>query len=387
MELGDQKTSTFEEIGVMDETKSMNVAMNGAPGNEDPTKVGSMNSDVKMEERDDGISSQRETGDRRDETALTKKSMQIKHSPKARKGNNSHHSPHQQRPYAHEGFHPSYNQPPAGRNGHYSGHPGMHGGPRGPPPGPYPHPHAHHHYYNGNPGAPHDHFRGAHPHHYHQMPPLPHPGQPGHYGGRNGHYSHPPNMPGRPGPPPGYHPNGYGGPYPGPPPPMGYHSGPPPQSYHSSQQNSDSNSISSSRSKRSHKSHSSTGSRKKRTIEGFHESNKDKSVPLSYSFRRTNSSSSNSTATASKTVDQSVAESPNKRERSSSRSAQYLPPMSRSTNIFDESDRPALERSNSGNSTTSSLSGGGFSLSSYEGSRGMFSFFFLTMNVFGISIS
>jgi hypothetical protein len=46
--------------------------------------------------------------------------------------------------------------------------------------------------------------------------------------------------------------------------------------------------------------------------------------------------------------------------------------MPRSTNIFDESDRPLLERSNSGNSTTSSLSGGGFSLSSYEGSRGKF---------------
>lgn len=150
---------------------------------------------------------------------------------------------------------------------------------------------------------------------------------------------------------------------------MGYHSGPPPPSYHSSQQVSDSNSISSSRSKRSNKSYSSNGSRKKRTIEGFHDGSKDKSVPLSYSFRRTNSSSSNSTATASKTVDQSIAESPNKRERSSSRSSHYLPPMPRSTNIFDESDRPPLERSNSGNSTTSSLSGGGFSLSSYEGSR------------------
>mmetsp|Transcript_13216 Transcript_13216/g.26527 ORF Transcript_13216/g.26527 Transcript_13216/m.26527 type:complete len:930 (-) Transcript_13216:124-2913(-) len=273
----------------------------------------------------------------------------------------------------HENLHPSYHhQPPPGRGGHYSTHHGMHGGSRGPPPGPYHPTHPPHQYlnYNGNPGAPHDHhFRAPHPHHYHQMPPLPHPSQP-HYSGRNSHYGHPPNMPGRPGPPPGYHHNGYGGSYPAPPPPMGYHPGPPPPSYHSSQQGSDSNSISSSRSKRSTKSHTSEGSRKKRTIEGVHDGSRDiKSVPLSYSFRRTNSSCSNSTTTASNTVDQSMGESPNKRDRSSSRDSNFLPPMSRSANIFDERERPALRRSNSGNSTTSSLSGGGFSLSSYEGSK------------------
>ena len=388
MEAGDSKTSTSSETSGMDSTKSVNVKMEGASMKDPARKVGS-NPDhaIKIECRDDNMSSRREMGEGRDEPSLSKKSTHARSSPKARKGKNTHHSPRQQRPYIHEGFHPSYHQPPPGRGGHYPSHPGMHGGSRGPPPGPYPHPHAPHAqhvphpYYNGNPGAPHDHFRAPHPHHYHQMPPLPHQGQPpplphqgqpGHYGGPNGHYSHPPNIPGRPGPPPGYHPNGYGGPYTGPPPPMGYHGGPPPPSYHNSHQASDSNSISSSRSKRSNMSHSTNGSRKKRTIEGVHDGSKDKSVPVSYSFRRTNSSSSNSTTTASKTADQSMVESPNKRERTSSRASNYLPPMSRSSNIFDESERPALRRSNSGNSTTSSLSGGGFSLSSYEGSKGMF---------------
>eukprot|EP00535_Pseudo-nitzschia_heimii_P003002 CAMPEP_0197194148 /NCGR_PEP_ID=MMETSP1423-20130617/28701_1 /TAXON_ID=476441 /ORGANISM="Pseudo-nitzschia heimii, Strain UNC1101" /LENGTH=1009 /DNA_ID=CAMNT_0042647521 /DNA_START=111 /DNA_END=3140 /DNA_ORIENTATION=+ len=348
----------------------MSSSMNGSSAKDNRRKVGNTPGRVRLEdERDDDMCSRREVNDRREDQLMAKKSAQSKASPKERKGKHSHHSPRQQRPYMHEGFHPTYSQPSAGRGVHYPNHRGMHGGSRGPPPGPYPHPHAHH-YYSGNPGAPHDHFRGPHhPHHYHQMPPLPHPGQPGHYGGRNGLYAHPPNMSGRPGPPPGYHPNGYGGPYPGPLPHMGYHGAPPPPSYHGSQQASDSNSISSSRSKRSNKSHSSNGSRKKRTIEGFHDRTKDKSVPLSYSFRRTNSSSSNSTTTASKTMDQSIAESPNKRERSSSRASNYLPPMSRSANIFEESDRPPLQRSHSGNSTASSLSGGGFSLSSYEGSK------------------
>mmetsp|Transcript_10481 Transcript_10481/g.24887 ORF Transcript_10481/g.24887 Transcript_10481/m.24887 type:complete len:1021 (+) Transcript_10481:96-3158(+) len=362
MELGDSKTSsTSAEVKGMDNTRSLNGA---------PLKDRSM----KIEDRDDDIPSRRELNDGRDETHLSKNSTQSKSSPKARKGKSSQQSPRQQRPYMHEGYHPSYrHQPPPGRGGHYPSHPAMHGGSRGPPPGPYHPPHAPHQYlnYNGNPAGPHDHhYRAPHPHHYHQMPPLPHPGQ-SHYGGRNGHYGHPPNMPGRPGPPPpGYHHSGYGGHYPGPPPPMGYHPGPPPPSYHSSQQPSDSNSISSSRSKRSTKSHSSEGSRKKRTIEGVHDGSQDiKSVPLSYSFRRTNSSCSNSTTTASKTADQSMTESPNKRERSSSRDSNFLPPISRSSNIFDERERPTHRRSNSGNSTTSSLSAGGFSLSSYEGSK------------------
>jgi hypothetical protein len=66
-----------------------------------------------------------------------------------------------------------------------------------------------------------------------------------------------------------------------------------------------------------------------------------------------------------------MVESPNKRERVSSRTPNYLPPVSRSsTNIFD-GEHPTHRRSNSGNSTTSSLSAGGFSLSSYEALKGM----------------
>lgn len=346
-----------------------------------------------IENRDDvndDKNSRREMGDERDGPSFLKRSViQSKSSPNARNGKNSlsagHHSPRQQRPYIQDGYHPSYHHhqpPPHGRGGHYPNHPGMHSGGRAPPSGSYPHHHAPPHpYYNGNPGGPQDHFRGPpHPHpHYHQMPPLPHHAQQGHYGGPSGPYNHPPppNMPGRPGPPPppppGYHHSGYGGSYPGPPPPTGYHpSGPPPHSYLSSHHASDSNSISSSRSKRSNKSHSSSGSRKKRTIEGVDDRSKEKAGPLSYSFRRTNSSSStsNSTVTAGRTAEQSMVESPNKRERVSSRTPNYLPPVSRSsTNIFD-GEHPTHRRSNSGNSTTSSLSAGGFSLSSYEALKG-----------------
>jgi hypothetical protein len=97
-------------------------------------------------------------------------------------------------------------------------------------------------------------------------------------------------------------------------------------------------------------------------------------LPLAYSFRRTNSSSSNSTLTTAKntTTDHStIVDSPQpKHENGPSRSSNtnHLPPLPHSNNIF-ENER-GHRRSHSGDSTTSSLSAGGFSLSSYNGPKG-----------------
>jgi hypothetical protein len=331
------------------------------------------------EDRDDvsmdDVSSRRVGSEDDRDGSMSSKKFHPKPSPSS-KGNKNSIQPSSS--FGQESYYPPpYSQMPHGRGGHFPPH-GMHRG--HPPPhghgGPYSHPPPQ--YYSGVPGVgpgPHDHYRGPPPSHYHQMPPpLPHPGQPNHYGGPNGPYSHPPNMTGRPGPPPphGYHPSGYGAPYQGPQPPHGYHGGPP--SHYPANGNSDSSSISSSRSKRSNKSQSSSnGSRKKRTIDGV-DGKKDKSnLPLAYSFRRTNSSSSNSTLTNAKnTTDHSTTmDSPHKQpDRAPSRNSGYLAALDSSNNIF-ESER-GHRRNDSGTSTASSLSVGGFSLSSYDGPKGKF---------------
>jgi hypothetical protein len=322
----------------------------------------------------DDISSRRGGSEDRDDSINPKKAYP-KPSPSSKKGKKNN-GIQPSLSFGQDGYYPPYAQMPTGRGGHYPPL-GLHGGPRGHPPHHHGGLYSHHPppYYTGGPGGgPHDHYRGHPPSHYHQMPPpLPHPSQTGHYGGPNGPYSHPPSMAGRPGPPPHvYHHGGYGAPYPGAPPPVGYHGGPP--SYYLSNGNSDSSSISSSRSKRSSKSHSSSNeSRKKRTIDGV-DGKKDKSnLPLAYSFRRTNSSSSNSTLTTVKnTTDHStIMGSPHKKsERASSRNSNFLSTLEQTSNIFD--GERGHRRSNSGTSTASSLSVGGFSLSSYDGPRGKF---------------
>lgn len=320
---------------------------------------------------DDASSRRGGSEDDRDESISSKKSYP-KPSPSSKKGKKISIQPSSS--FGQEGYYAPYTQMPPGRGGHYPPH-GMH---RGPPPphghgGPYSHvPPV---YYNGgNGGGHHDHYRGhPPPSHYHQMPPpLPHPGQPNHYGGSSGPYGHPPSMASRPGPPPhGYHPSGYGAPYPGPPPPVGYHGGQ--QAPYPANGNSDSSSISSSRSKRSSKSQSSSNeSRKKRTIDGIDGTKDNSNLPLAYSFRRTNSSSSNSTLTTTKnTTDNStIMDSPHKQpERAPSRASNYLEALEQSNNNMFESER-GHRRSHSGTSTASSLSVGGFSLSSYDGPKG-----------------
>lgn len=343
-------------------------------------------SSIKAESRDEDDSSSRKNDTNERDGASsdhqTSKRSQTKTSSSRKNTTSSTTSPRPspQRHYSgmHDGGYPSYHQMPMGRGPYHPPH-AMHSGPRGPAPAPSSFPPPGAHYYGA---GPHDHFRGhPPPPHYHGMPPIPHPGQPGHYGGQPGHYAPPPNMSGRPGPPPpGYHPAPYGAPYP--PPHMGYHGAPPPtfshQGNHPNTMTSDSTSISSSKSKggsdrRSTKVKASSGdSRKKRTIDGIHQSsNKDK-VPLAYTFRRTNSNAStSSTVTANNATDTHplCEESPHKRERTSSRSSSHLPPLSHSSsNIFEEGEK-FHRRHLSGASSSSSLSVGGFSLSSYDAHR------------------
>jgi hypothetical protein len=135
---------------------------------------------------------------------------------------------------------------------------------------------------------------------------------------------------------------------------------------------------SSSNSKGSHdrqsiKSQSSNGTRKKRSIDGVHDSaNKEENLPSAYAFQRSNSkTSTNSTVTPGNNTSLETHhlsdESRHKRERAPSRrsSTNQLPPLSHpSSNIFDE-DR-FHRRSNSGTTTASSLSVIGFSLSLFE---------------------
>jgi hypothetical protein len=240
-----------------------------------------------------------------------------------------------QRTYMHDNsYAPSY---PGAQRGPYPPSHGMHGRP--PAPGPFgPGP-----YY----GGPHD-FRGGPPHLYHQVPPLPHPGQ------FSAGYVHPPNMVGRPGP---YHPPYGSHSYPSGHPTMGYHPGGPhhhPSSFAhpmNASHSMDNSSISSSRSK------GSRGS-KKRTIDDA----KDKTH--AYSFRRTNSNtSSNTTVTHGNNASDVHPLKQNNGGRKK---------YSGSDNIFEQ-DHYGHRRQYSGGSTTSSLSAGGFSLHSYEGPRSKFS--------------
>ena len=218
-------------------------------------------------------------------------------------------------------------------------------------------------YYPG--GSHHEHYRGPPPPHYHQMPPLPHPGQQGAYSGAPGHY--PPNLAARPGPPPGY-PHAYGAGYPGPM-PMGYHGAPPPYPQakaHLMSQSSDSNSMTSSKSR-------SIASRKKRPIEGVH-STKEKTGPVAYTFGRTNSSMSSSTIATAPTSTESHTmgdESPYKRERTTSPSSVKRQTLT-STNIFE--DEQFIPRNYSNASTTSSVTVGGISMSSHDRARRKFDF-------------
>lgn len=301
---------------------------------------------VNQDGRDDVSSQSKVIMEEREKAEATIKKPQLKTlSRKQKSSGGSHPSPH---PSPQVSGYPSFHQHGApGRAGY---HPGMHGQ-RGPPPSsaPFPPP-----YYTG--GAPHD-YRGPLPHHYlHQMPPMPHPSQ-GAYPGA--HYA--PNLAGRPGPPPGYH-HGYGVPYPGPP-AMGYHGAPPPypQTTHAphlmQSSTSDSASIASSKSKRSTKS-----SRKKRTIDGVHAS-KDTNPPVAYTFCRTNSNVSASTVATAPNVSESHTmgdESPYKRERTGEKTS----------NIFDE--ERFIHRNFSNTSTTSSVSVGGFSFSSFDGHKRKF---------------
>ncbi|CAB9510389.1 expressed unknown protein [Seminavis robusta] len=260
--------------------------------------------------------------------------------------------------------------------------PGMHGGPRGPPPPP-------HYGYPG--GPPPDHYRGPPPPpHFHQMPPLHHQG--GHYGGPpgpNGHYGPPPppSMGGR-------HPGaGYGVPYghymSGP--PMPYHAVPPYPGSNPSIPMNENNSISSNKSKssapdRKSKSQSSkSGGRKKRTIDGVHEigphhhhhhhHHHPQDLPSAYSFRRTNSSASSSTTVTAGNNTSSETNATSNDDNMKRDRMHELPPLSHPSHnaSFEEGSRrfaPHHRRDHSGASTTSSLSVGGFSLSSHDRGAG-----------------
>lgn len=300
------------------------------------------NASIKEEDRDDSSSKSRRDGSE-ERDGQSSKRVQLK--PRNKKS--SQPSPH---PSPQVSGYGAFHQPGAGRPPYHSA-PGMHNGPRGHPQSSAPFPSSC--YAGGDP------YRGHPPPHYHQMPPMPHPGQQGPYAGAHGHY--PPNLVGRPGPPPGYA-HGYNGAYPTPAPmPMGYHGAPPPypqnKGSHLMSQSSDSNSIASSQSR------STKNSRKKRTIEGVH-STKEKNPPVAYTFCRTDSSASSSTiaTAANNTESHSMSEeSPYKRERTSSPSSTKRISLS-STNIFSEDQ--FIRRSFSHTSSTSSVSVGGISMSS-----------------------
>lgn len=140
------------------------------------------------------------------------------------------------------------------------------------------------------------------------------------------------------------------------------------------------NSITSNKSKSSNgdrksKSHSSkSGTRKKRTIDGVHEGGSHHHHHHdAYSFRRTNSSASSSTTVTAgnNTSAETGGTDDMKRDRHD------LPPLSHPSHnaSFEEGGTtrryPHHRRDHSGASTTSSLSVGGFSLSSHEGHRGL----------------
>jgi hypothetical protein len=212
-------------------------------------------------------------------------------------------------------------------------------------------------YHGGNFGPPHPHYHN-HPGHmmqpYNAAPNVPYPGPPGPIKG-------------------GYHPSmPYGGPGPyGIPPQYPPHGMNP--NYHNASMNlqSDSNSISSK---------SSMNSKKKRTIEGVH--NPINKMSASYNFRRTDSNSSttstvtagNNASTGTHITDDSLQilckASPEDEGNKLASGGLYANEHHRVKSHHGEPKHRYHRRDYSAASTASSLSAGGYSLSSYE--RGMF---------------
>jgi len=261
---------------------------------------------------------------------------------------------------------------PQSRNGPIPYHTQVLGnGPRGPPYGGPPT------YGYGGPGGPpsHDLYRG--PHQY-SMPPMPHQQQG--YGGPG---------PGAPFGHPGqhHHPNYGGGPYSHHPPPHMYsyqgapiHQQRPPISSFTSSSD-DTASLGSSKSKGSKSGKcTSSNSRKKRTIDGV-DQRLNVAVPQhglssAFSMRRVHSNAStSSTVTAGNNTS---TDTPNLTDDSPQKQRPHLPPLSSrpdyqgSIAMLEDAHKQGYHRRDfSGASTTSSLSVGGLSLSSYE-TRGMY---------------
>jgi hypothetical protein len=246
----------------------------------------------------------------------------------------------------------------------------MHANANGQPRGPYGA------YGYGSAGAPHDPYRGAPHHPQYSMPPLPHhPGQQA-YGAGPGAPFHPGQH---------HHPSYGAGPYAHPPHMYSYHGGPmqhhhqqpraPVSSFPSS--SDDTASIGSNKSKgsKSGKSTSST-SHKKRTIDGVDQrlnvSAPPQGMTSAFTFRRTHSNAStSSTVTAGNNTS---TETPLLTDDSPQKARNHLPPLSSRPDhhgsismLQDDSHKQGYHRRDfSAASTTSSLSVGGLSLSSYE---------------------
>jgi len=210
-------------------------------------------------------------------------------------------------------------------------------------------------------------------------PPYGYPGSSGPYGPPPPHY-HPPHHPHH-----GMHMPPYqgGGPYHGHPPPPGMASGRgsggnyPPPHYHrpppytmpyppqyNNQNNSDSASISSK---------GSMPSKKKRTIEGVHESNMA-GLPSAYAFRRTDSASS---TTSTVTAGNNTSTDTYMTDDSARDCSSELPPLNMDGMSFDEHgsmpSRPYHHhRDFSADASTASSLSAGFSLASYEGPHGKY---------------
>lgn len=221
-------------------------------------------------------------------------------------------------------------------------------------------------------GPPHESYRGAPLHPQYNMPPLPH-----HHPGQQS-YGAPPSAPFHP----SQHPNFGAGPYGHPPPHMyPYHAGPI-QHHHQHYQprvpipssSEDTASIGSTKSKGSKSGKStSSSSRKKRTIDGvdprLNIGAPPQGMTSAFTFRRTHSSAStSSTVTAGNNTS---TETPHLSDDSPHKARNHLPPLSSrpdyQVSMNDDSQKQGYHRRNfSGASTTSSLSVGGLSLSSYE---------------------
>jgi len=266
-----------------------------------------------------------------------------------RKGKKSHHSDNQQQQQQQGRYYPNM-QPP---QGHYAG-----SMPRGPGPygAPYPYP-------NGNGPFPPPHYHSHHPHH---MPPMPHFNGGPHYSGHSmgGSHQRGSGNNGNGGNASGPYSNHYGShPYPG---AMGPGSYGMPPSY-PSMPSSDSASISSKGSKSS----------KKRTIDGVHESSHGPPSSDAFAFRRSNSASS---TTSTVTVGNNTSIETHGTEDTSHHAEDHMNMSERNGDGYDDHDshfnegRPVRTRYHRRNysadgSTTSSLSAG-FSMTSYDGTRG-----------------